>query len=118
MASFEKEKGRVVLLMQRLGITPDDYRDPNTTATGETGADVVAVIGGRRVGIQVTDLDTGEAAGTARAAETKLSRDAAKRGSTYDTWAQNDRGKSSTPSLVASRARPGCPLPALMNSGC
>src|SRR5271165_600570 len=93
MASFEKEKGRVVLLMQRLGTAPDEYRDPNTTAAGETGADVVAVIGGRCIGIQVTDLDTGEAAGTARAAETKLARDAAKRGSTYGTWAQNDTGK-------------------------
>ena len=56
MASFEKEKGRVVLLMQRLGTAPDEYRDPNTTAAGETGADVVAVIGGRCIGIQVTDL--------------------------------------------------------------
>src|SRR5271156_1886877 len=92
MASFEKEKGRVVLMMQRLGIAPDEYRDPNVTA-GETGADVVAVIGRRRIGIQVTDLDTGEAAGTARAAETRLARDAAKRGSTYGTWAQNDTGK-------------------------
>jgi hypothetical protein len=93
MASFEKEKGRVMLLMQRLGITPDEYRDPNTTTAGETGADVVALIGGCRIGIQVTDLDTGEAAGTARAAETKLWRDAAKRGSIYGTWAQNDTGK-------------------------
>src|SRR5580658_2213810 len=93
MASFEKEKSRVVLLMQRLGIAPGEYRDPNATAAGETGADVIAVIGGGRIGIQVTDLDTGEAAGTGRAAETKLARDAAKRGSTYNTWAQNDTGK-------------------------
>jgi hypothetical protein len=93
MVSFEKEQGRVVLLMQRLGIVPDEYQDPNTMANGETGADVVVVIGGRRIGIQVTDLDTGEAAGTARGTETKLARDAAKRESTYGTWAQNDPAK-------------------------
>jgi hypothetical protein len=93
MASFDKEKGRVVLLMQRLGMSPDEYRDPNTTRGGETGADVIALVDGHRIGIQVTDLDTGETAGTARAAEAKLARDAAARGSTYGTWAQNDAGK-------------------------
>jgi hypothetical protein len=102
MASFEGEKRRVMLLVQRLGMAPDEYRDPN--ATGETGADVIAVIGGRSVGIQVTDLDTGKAAGTARAAETKLARDAEKRGSTYGTWAQNDTGKI-VEAIVRSLAR-------------
>lgn len=93
MPSFEKEKGRVVLLMRRLGPTPDGYRVPNTTAASETGADVIALIDGRRIGIQVTDLDTGEAAGAARAAEARLSRDAVKRDTTYGTWAQNDPDK-------------------------
>src|SRR5271155_477003 len=93
MASFEKEKGQVVLLMQRLGMGPDEYRDPNTTRAGETGADVIAIIDGHRIGIQVTDLDTGETVGTARAAEAKLARDAAARGSTYGAWAQNDAGR-------------------------
>ena len=93
MASFEKERGRVVLLMERLGIVPDEYLDPNTTRAGETGADVITIIGGRRIGIQVTDIDTGEAAGTARAAEVELARNAAKRESTYGTWAQNNSGK-------------------------
>lgn len=51
MASFEKEKGRVVLLMERLGHVPDHYRDPNAGA-GESGADVVAVFGDRRIGVQ------------------------------------------------------------------
>jgi hypothetical protein len=60
MASFEKEKGRVVLLMERLGIAPGDYLDPNATRAGQTGADVIAIIDGRRIGIQVTDIDTGE----------------------------------------------------------
>ena len=93
MASFEKEKGRVVLLMQRLGLTPDEYRDPSAGGVGETGADVVVAVGERRIGIQVTDLDTGERTGKARAAETKLAQDAAKRESTYSTSAQNDPQK-------------------------
>jgi hypothetical protein len=100
MASFEKEKGRVELLMERLGLAPDEYVDPNTTRAGETGADVIAIIARRRIGIQVTDLDTGEAAGKARAAEAKLARDATARGSTYGTWTQNDASK-----LMAAIAR-------------
>jgi hypothetical protein len=93
VASFEKEKGRVMLLMQRLGLTPAEYRDPSARGAGETGADVVVDIAGRRIGIQVTDLDTGEVAGTARSAETKRALEAVARGSTYNTWAQNDPGK-------------------------
>lgn len=88
MASFEKERDRVVLLMKRLGIGPDEYLDPNTTRAGETGADVITILDGRRIGIQVTDLDTGEVAGTARAAEAKLAKQGA-----YGTWAQNDPQK-------------------------
>jgi hypothetical protein len=91
VASFEREKGRVVLLMERLGIAPGEYVDANTT--GETCADVIAVVDGQRVGIQVTDIDTGEVPGLARAVETKLKRDADARGSTYGTWAQNDHEK-------------------------
>jgi hypothetical protein len=90
MGSLEKERGRVALLMERLGIAPGEYLDPNTKRAGETGADVIAIIDGRRIGIQVTDLDTGEVAGPGRATETKLARAAAARGSTYGTWAQND----------------------------
>jgi hypothetical protein len=80
-----------VLLMRRLGLAPAEYQDPQTGrhARDETGADVVALIEGRRVGIQVTDLDTGDLPGGVRAAEAKLSRDAESRGSTYGTWAQN-----------------------------
>jgi hypothetical protein len=92
MASFEKERGRVELLMRRLGRTPDEYRDPNAGA-GESGADVVVVFGNRRIGIQVTDLDMGNTPGAARRAETGLARNAADRGSTYLTWGQNDPAK-------------------------
>ena len=90
-SKFEHEKSRVVLLMRRLGLVPAEYRDPQTGkhARDETGADVIALIEGRRVGIQVTDLDTGRSPGKARAAEAKLARDAEKRGSTYATWPQN-----------------------------
>ncbi len=67
MASFEREKGSVALLMQWLGLSPDEYRDPNATGAGATGGDVAAFISGRRIGIQVTELDTGETPGVARA---------------------------------------------------
>jgi hypothetical protein len=91
MASFEKEKGRVMLLMQRLDLAPDEYRDPSAGGAGETGADVVAVFGNRRIGIQVTDLDTGDEPGSARKEESGLFRAAeARNGGTYGTWAQND----------------------------
>jgi len=93
MASFEKEKGRVEMLMQRLGMAPDEYRDPKASTGDETGADVVAVFGNQRIGIQVTDLDTGEAPGVARREESGRSCDASARGSTYGIWAQNAPGK-------------------------
>lgn len=92
MASFEKEKGRVVLLMERLGQAPDEYRDPNAGA-GESGSDVVVVFANRRIGIQVTDLDTGDLPGAARREETGHARDAAARNSTYLIWGQNDPAK-------------------------
>jgi hypothetical protein len=90
---FDIEQPRVALLMQRLGLAVDKYEAPNTEPGSESGADVVVVIDGHRIGIQVTDLDTGEELGHARAAETRLARDAAGRGSTYGTFAQNDPRK-------------------------
>jgi hypothetical protein len=32
------------MLMQRLGMAPDEYRDPKASTGDETGADVVAVV--------------------------------------------------------------------------
>ena len=88
------EMYRVALLMQRLGLAVDEYEAPNSKVSGgESGADVVVVCDGCRIGIQVTDLDTGEEFGQARKAETRLARDATSRGSTYGTFAQNDPGK-------------------------
>jgi hypothetical protein len=69
---FAREKGLVELLMRRRGLSVDQYIDPQQEANDETGADVIAVIEGRRIGIQVTELDNGEKPGRARAAE-KLS---------------------------------------------
>jgi hypothetical protein len=90
-SKFEQEKGRVALLMQRLGILPTEYQDPQPAghAREETGADVAAVVDGRRIGIQVTDLDTGDVPGEARSAEARLARNAEGRGGVYATWAQN-----------------------------
>lgn len=91
LSKFEQEKARVALLMQRLGLVPKEYQDPQAGghAHDETGADVVKLIDERRIGIQVTDLDTGDVPGRARAAEAKLARDAEGRGGVYATWAQN-----------------------------
>jgi hypothetical protein len=85
---------RVALLMQRLGLTVNEYEAPKSKASGgESGADVVLVCDECRIGIQVSDLDTGEERGQARKAETRRARDATSRGSTYGTFAQNDLGK-------------------------
>jgi hypothetical protein len=93
-SKFEMEMYRVKLLMQRLGLTVNEYEAPNSKASGgESGADVVVVCDGCGIGIQVTDLDTGEELGQARKAETRLARDAASRGSTYGTFAENGPGK-------------------------
>jgi hypothetical protein len=60
VARYERERALVELLMRRLGLRPESYIDPNERAGVETGADVIAVVGGRRIGIQVTELDTGD----------------------------------------------------------
>jgi len=91
----------VELLMRRRGLTAETYIDPNKEAGDETGADVIAIVGGRRIGVQVTELDTGDLAGQARASEKAAWRDAQAHGrSAYGAWAQNDPSK-----LVAAIAR-------------
>ena len=77
--------------MRRLGLCVDRFENPNVN--DESGADVIAVINGRRIGIQVTDLDTGKKPGKARAAESKLARESVIRGEMYFTWGQNDPAK-------------------------
>ena len=90
-APFETEKPRVALLMRRLGQSVDRFENPNVN--DESGADVIAVINGQRIGIQVTDLDTGKKRGNARRDESKLAHEAATKGEPYFTWGQNDPAK-------------------------
>ncbi len=91
---FEGEKARVELLMAQLGIRVDEYRDPNADAGRETGVDVVAVMNGKRVGIQVTDVDTGDLPGEVRKTEKNLAGEARNRGSvSYSGWGQNNVDK-------------------------
>jgi hypothetical protein len=93
-AKFIRERHLVTLLMQRLGEGPGAYDDPNARTGRETGADVLAYLHGRRIGVQVTELDTGDTPGTARAGEKKDARDGQHRhGGVYGGWAQNDPGK-------------------------
>jgi hypothetical protein len=101
VAKYERERALVESLIRRRGMTAESYIDPNREAGDETGADVIALVGGRRIGIQVTELDTGEIAGQARASEKSAWHDAQAQGqSTYGAWAQNDPSK-----LVAAIAR-------------
>jgi hypothetical protein len=47
---FERELSLVQSLMSRRGLSVEQYIDPKN-ASDETGADVLAVIGARRIGI-------------------------------------------------------------------
>jgi hypothetical protein len=95
MSKFNEERSRTASLMRRLRHVVDSYEDPNTRAgaAGESGADVVVVTDGRRIGIQVTDLDTGSKPGKSRAAESKAALAAQAKDSTYFIWAENDASK-------------------------
>jgi len=87
---FDLERSLVEVLLRRRGMAAERYIDPNASGD-ETGADVIAIIDGRWIGIQVTRLDTGEVAGKARREEIKAWRDSQAEGrSTYGGFAQND----------------------------
>lgn len=104
---FIRERHLVMALMQRLGEAPSAYDDPNAQAGEETGADVLAHINGRRIGVQVTELDTGDQPGTARAGEKRDAQDGKSRhGGVYGGWAQNDPAKvvAAIQSAVARKA--------------
>ena len=101
VAKYVREQALVELLMRRRGLTVESYVDPNTEASDETGADVIAIVGSSRIGIQVTELDTGRVAGQGRASEKAAWRDAQERGDgTYASWAQSNPSE-----LVAAIAR-------------
>jgi hypothetical protein len=74
---FVREKHLVELLLKRLGFAASGYLDPNDASGVETGVDVIAIIAQKRIGIQVTELDTGSKAGKSRADEKKLASAAA-----------------------------------------
>jgi hypothetical protein len=87
---FVREKHLVELLLKRLGFAASGYLDPNDASGVETGVDVIAIIAQKRIGIQVTELDTGSKAGQARADEKKLAAGAGANGGVYGAWAQNN----------------------------
>jgi hypothetical protein len=88
---FEREKHLVALLNQRRGQPAHDYSDPNTAAGRETGVDVLMVSDEGRIGIQVTEIDTGDVQGMARADEKKAWRNSGL--ATYVALTQNDCNK-------------------------
>ena len=87
-ARFEREKHLTKLLMQRLGRSAVAYQNPNAHAGRETGADILVLDGDRRIGIQVTEIDTGPIRGRARAKERKAWHDSGL--TTYGDWAANN----------------------------
>jgi hypothetical protein len=86
---FAREKELVERLVHRLGFAVDHYKDPNASGP-ETGVDVTIRSGGRRIGVQVTILDTGAVPGTAIAAEKAQARQALKfQGGVYGGWGES-----------------------------
>jgi hypothetical protein len=89
-AKFAREQDLVRRLVERLGLNANGYEDPNAAAGIETGADVMILCGKRRIGVQVTIVDTGAVPGRAIAAEKAQAREAlAARGGLYGGWGQN-----------------------------
>lgn len=90
MTKFAREKNLVERLVQRLELTVDGYEDPNASGF-ESGADVTILCGGRRIGVQVTILDTGTIPGKAIAEEKAQANAALKsHGGVYGRWSQVD----------------------------
>ena len=102
MTHFEIEGLYVRKLMEYLERPVARCRNPNAEAGRETGADVlIELTDGRRIGVQVTRIDTGEHPGESAAAERSLARAAERQSNgVYATWAQNDPCK-----MVAAIAR-------------
>jgi hypothetical protein len=87
MASFEREKALVQLLLNRLGLD-GSLSDPNA-GLPETGIDVlVHAADDRVIGVQVTEAEPHPEAGKARAHEKRLA--GTDTGKVYAGWAQND----------------------------
>jgi hypothetical protein len=87
---FTRESNLVERLVKRHGLAVDGYKDPNASGP-ETGADVAILCGGRRIGVQVTILDTGPVPGRAIAAEKAQANTALKfGGGVYGGWGQTE----------------------------
>jgi hypothetical protein len=87
MASFAQERDRVERLLARLGLVGFALSDPGTSP--ETGIDVIAELSdGRRIGIQVTEIDPHQRPGTARKQEKEAAEEAGD--GLYGGWGQND----------------------------
>jgi hypothetical protein len=55
MASYEEERKFVQRMLDLASLVPDRIADPMTECGGETGLDVLCVVDGRKIGIQVTE---------------------------------------------------------------
>jgi hypothetical protein len=92
---FAHEAPLATRLLDRLRITPDaPLTNPNLN--GESGADVLAIVGGKRIGIQVTQIDNGyslpsvtDAPIMGRGPEKRLAREC----QIYAGFAENDSAK-------------------------
>jgi hypothetical protein len=87
---FERERYCVAQLTDLLRLPVERYRNPLDDYARETGVDVIAVVGKRRIGFQVTEYDGGEGnsrikPGYIRAAEMKLVRETRETG-VYTGW--------------------------------
>jgi hypothetical protein len=94
---FLREQHFVQLLLDRLGMQPDrPLEDPNADGR-ESGADVTIILGGRRIGVQVSEIETSPVSGAGRSAEMKKARAAGKyqdgQFKPYAGWAENDPAK-------------------------
>lgn len=87
---FERERCLVEQLVNLLRLRVDGYGNPLHDYGRETGIDVIAVFGERRIGFQVTEYDGGDGnsrtKGHMRAAEMKQVREARKTGGVYSGW--------------------------------
>lgn len=89
-SKFSGEQDAANRLMQRLWIAVSAYVDPNKSGK-ETGVDVIAITADSRIGIQVTELDTGTEPGVKRGQEVRCANQFKEEGhGTYGFWAQND----------------------------
>jgi hypothetical protein len=87
---FERERYCVEQLAHLMRLPVIGYSNPLADYAREIGVDVIAVVGERRIGFQVTEYDGGEGnsrtKGRMRAAEMKQVREAPKTGGVYTGW--------------------------------